>query len=351
MKRKLLFNQEEQYPIVLLPSSIMNSLIHGFDDDILNPRITTKKPVRDKISPPSEPLNYKMEPYQSFDFDEDEIGLFGNIIIAIVICSTIFLIWDHSITKKLIVLGILFFIILSVLERNNRSGHFYPEKSTKSKRVLKSEIEYKRDLEEYQEKLPSFEEEKRLMEKKFLKEYDEYVANVSLEKKKISRKIHLENLGPRGKSSRVFSPPKRGLTELDFFKKARGVLPNHFFLDISVSRSSYCPDMTLICPETNLHIDIEIDEPYTLQDKKPIHFETSDSSRNDFFLQCNWVVIRFAEEQIITKPNECIETIQSVLNSVRTMENNYYSQLPLIKTWDYEDATIMADENYRRKYL
>lgn len=351
MKRKLLFNQEEQYPIVLLPSSIMNSLINGFDDDILNPRITTKKPVRDKISPPLEPLNYKMERYQSFDFDEDEIGLLGNFIITSMICGPIFIIWDHSIIKKLILLGILFYIILSILERNNHSSHFFPEKSTKTKRILKSEIEYKRDLKEYQEKLSRFEEKKKLNEKKFLKEYDDYLEKVSLEKRNLSKQIHLENLGPRGKSSRVFSPPKKGLTELDFVKKARTILPNHFFLDISVSRSSYCPDITLICPETNLHIDIEIDEPYTLQDKKPIHFKTSDSSRNDFFLQNKWVVIRFAEEQIITKPNECIETIQSVLNSIRTMENNYYSKLPLIKTWEYEDSVIMADEGYRRKYL
>lgn len=33
----------------------------------------------------------------------------------------------------------------------------------------------------------------------------------------------------------------------------------------------YTPDFVFIDPDTKLHIDIEIDEPYTFNGKKPIH--------------------------------------------------------------------------------
>ena len=45
----------------------------------------------------------------------------------------------------------------------------------------------------------------------------------------------------------------------------------------------YYPDFTFICDETRLHIDIEIDEPYSLPDKKPIHYVGIDEWQNESF--------------------------------------------------------------------
>ncbi|TEB40545.1 hypothetical protein D0809_30065, partial [Flavobacterium circumlabens] len=69
----------------------------------------------------------------------------------------------------------------------------------------------------------------------------------------------------------------------------------------------YQPDFILYYQKYNLCIDIEIDEPYAMGSKKPIHFD--DDKRNKFFLSKGWHIIRFAEEQICRYPDLCCKMI------------------------------------------
>jgi hypothetical protein len=116
--------------------------------------------------------------------------------------------------------------------------------------------------------------------------------------------------------------------------------------------NTYNPDFTLICPKTNLHIDIEIDEPYSFINKTPVHFfGCNDDERNDFFLKINWCIIRFTEKQVVENTLECIETIKSVYENIINMSIGYNNYLKSEPRWTYEESLIMQKKLYRESYL
>lgn len=88
-------------------------------------------------------------------------------------------------------------------------------------------------------------------------------------------------------------------------------------------KQAYIPDF--IYQNGNLHIDIEIDEPYMLESRKPIHyFKESgsvkigiDNDRNNLFTNhLKWFVVRFAEEQVVNQPNECCYIIDKLIDLI-----------------------------------
>lgn len=78
---------------------------------------------------------------------------------------------------------------------------------------------------------------------------------------------------------------------------------------------AYAPDFTLFDAGSRLRIDVEIDEPYALTTRVATHYLErdvvtdelidSDARRNTFFLERGWLVVRFAEEQIVSQPHSC----------------------------------------------
>ena len=107
--------------------------------------------------------------------------------------------------------------------------------------------------------------------------------------------------------------------------------------------------------ELNLYIDIEIDEPYIGNDGTPIHFlKGNDEERDTFFTRKNWLVIRFAESQIVENPLACCELISNVvLNLKKCVIEDFSSQskIQVVKSWTYEEAHKLAFVKYRNKYL
>ena len=78
-------------------------------------------------------------------------------------------------------------------------------------------------------------------------------------------------------------------------------------------------DFLLIDKEYNLGVDIEIDEPYTLKDKKPCHCKEDKwyVMRDKFFSQeKNYIVVHFAEYQIIKYPQQCCDFIKFILDLI-----------------------------------
>lgn len=120
----------------------------------------------------------------------------------------------------------------------------------------------------------------------------------------------------------------------------------------------YSTDFSLFDRITNLRLDIEIDEPYEGKKKTPHHCsdDPRDTNRNHFFLQGNWVVVRFSEEQVVRYPNSCCRAIAEVINKI-TGDNSYLSRLANIpvlqpqRRWNSTRAALLADWNYRLKYL
>lgn len=119
----------------------------------------------------------------------------------------------------------------------------------------------------------------------------------------------------------------------------------------------YIPDFAYIDLDSNLHIDIEIDEPYRLDNKQPIHYLglEKEEVRDRLFINSLWIVIRFSEEQIIKYPQSCCKTIAEVISNI-TGDNSILE--PFINTsileydprWTYEEALKMAENNYRETY-
>jgi hypothetical protein len=120
----------------------------------------------------------------------------------------------------------------------------------------------------------------------------------------------------------------------------------------------YSPDFTYIDRSLSLYIDIEIDEPYVHGTVTPTHFEgaSKDIKRNNHFLAKNWLVIRFAEEQVARCPQSCCKAIAQIIAEVigDDLELRQFSgieDLLNMKQWTEAEAAQMAADNYRQTYL
>ena len=75
--------------------------------------------------------------------------------------------------------------------------------------------------------------------------------------------------------------------------------------------------------------------------------------RDAYFNRNGWVVIRFAEEQIVKHPELCCQYVVQVVNS---LINDYQypegsEKLQVTQQWTYKEAVSMAENNYREQYL
>ncbi len=132
----------------------------------------------------------------------------------------------------------------------------------------------------------------------------------------------------------------------------------------------YIPDIVYEDDFERICIDIEIDEPYTLNDDnnglkksyKPIHFlGGDDEKRDDSFVFNNWVVLRFAEEQIVNNLEDCGKIVEDVVDFLKAINKNKGNiktafeletyDLDKVKRWTKLEAEEMAEKNYRDSYL
>ena len=132
-------------------------------------------------------------------------------------------------------------------------------------------------------------------------------------------------------------------------------------MSVFIGTTPFEPDLAIINLESgkNIFIDIEIDEPYDGVSKTPTHYRTAkgtiDDARNDGFTDRGWMVIRFAEEQIVTNPNGCVKFIGQVIKSVCPSYSSKCLELPnaleRIPIWSEAEARSYAREHKREKYL
>ena len=71
----------------------------------------------------------------------------------------------------------------------------------------------------------------------------------------------------------------------------------------NVQKNNYKPDYILVSDNKDVIIDIEVDEPYSFKESKPIHFIGKDDERDSFFIKEGWDIIRFSESQVVNHPN------------------------------------------------
>ena len=113
----------------------------------------------------------------------------------------------------------------------------------------------------------------------------------------------------------------------------------------------YEPDIVLIDRELNLYIDIEIDEPYDGYYRFPTHVIEKDDTRDLFFTESGWVVIRFTERQVHHQEEQCIAHIKDVLNSIYNYRLEESSNCISEPQWDYQQSVRWEKSHYREKYL
>src|SRR5690606_30777811 len=88
----------------------------------------------------------------------------------------------------------------------------------------------------------------------------------------------------------------------------------------------------------------------------PMHYlGNADIDRDHYFNRKGWVIIRFAEEQIVKTPTACLYYIGKVIDSLlgSSIAQQIFFEEPLIpiKQWTYDDAAEMEREKYRESYL
>ena len=125
-------------------------------------------------------------------------------------------------------------------------------------------------------------------------------------------------------------------------------------LPIKRRNYGYKPDIAILWKSKGIAIDVEIDEPYDIKSRKPIHCadDEKDYIRNAYFLENGWFVIRIAEEQVIKNVDDVCGYVFSVI-SVFAKDKRFARDCSInpVKRWSKEEAQKMAEDGFREKYL
>lgn len=161
--------------------------------------------------------------------------------------------------------------------------------------------------------------------------------------------IEIHHKPPKGHSESQF--------ERDLWRYFPGKIHTGFKLKRPELNQAYIPDFAYIDPEVPLHIDIEIDEPYSFTTRQPLHYlgEPKDQQRNQFFLAQGWIVIRLSEAQVVKFPDRCCKVIASTIATLT--QNNAimaaFRQIPTLKPerrWNVDQAQKMSEQGIRESY-
>ncbi len=178
--------------------------------------------------------------------------------------------------------------------------------------------------------------------------------------------VKMPRVGSYLKLPRKGRAMSKGYKENDFYRAILDKIPEvevkiDFHMAIPYYNKPYEPDIVLINQELNLYIDIEIDEPYDGYYRYPTHcfnkdddndkLIKKDDTRDLFFNESGWVVIRFTERQIHTQEEQCIAYIKDVINSLVRYRFEETSACISEPQWKYQQALRWEKEYYREKYL
>lgn len=217
--------------------------------------------------------------------------------------------------------------------------------------LIHDKIHYKKELEKfellmgnYYKKLAKYEEEIELILSQ---------TNISLFRKK--EKVSSLFIGKQPIESH--EDVQKGRYEDNFI----GVLQKKMFDKIhsglkliAGNDNGFFPDVAYVNKEKNLCIDIEIDEPYSLINKIPIHYTGIDNNRNNYFLSNGWFVVRFSEKQVAMQPKECCNYLLFLIDEILDTKTDKYEgfgRFPVADpVWNYETANQYAINDYRNSY-
>jgi very-short-patch-repair endonuclease len=150
----------------------------------------------------------------------------------------------------------------------------------------------------------------------------------------------------------------KGKSEAYFLKYLQKYFSGQIQIDLAlqINQAYYYPDFTFFSKKHQLYIDIEIDEPYNFKGK-PTHCIGFDDTRNLFFMEAGWIVVRFTEEQVVRQPVQCCKFIADIIARI-TKDSSYthiFKHIPTLtilpSPWSSQKATQMFHSKFRDSYL
>lgn len=301
-------SKETYYPILLMNEEIKDSLFFNYFEEPKKPEFTEKEP--------------------------EKTNGFLFYILFIIIGILIF-----NYLKTFI--GLLFIF----------SGIYLIFTNPEKKRHLKEKNDFQNNKRNYESRLKKYYHEIALNEEDFFKLKNKEKISSVLRKSRYS--IGTDYI--KGKSHKFF------LNHLihhfgSKLNNSKGILEsltysNNYFTNKPTFFNPYVSDFAYVNDEIGLVLLIEIDEPYTLQNKEPIHL--NDNDRNTFFLELNWVIIRFSEEQVLMYANECCNLISELILKFEEPSDKdmLINSLPFIERWNDFNIYRLINSNYRENYL
>ena len=210
---------------------------------------------------------------------------------------------------------------------------------------------FKKESARYPSLLEQYEKDKadyieKMKQPDFLKKHRNQLFQTFLEG--IYKPDGTDSSAPVGRSESILVDAMRKHLSGDVVKKTWLRIPNYEY--------PYSPDICYIYQ--GIYIDIEVDEPYYFKDGQyyPYHGydQWRDANRNEFFTHRSWIVIRFAEEQVVKYPDRCVKEICKVINqfteeSIPSSLANV-NDLEPIPRWTTEDAEVMIEKRHRNFY-
>jgi hypothetical protein len=328
------------YPIILVSDKISKAIQTVISNSEARSSYSIKKPELVLEPNPSKPDRFEILERRRLKFANNDI------VFSICMCI-VFVAGLALFVAAFIQLHIIWSIVLFLLTGNILISTFDFDKEKIHRKI--SEVKYNELLNDYNlnfETINKLNERRKyeFMQKK--QEYEKFFTERVIDEGKV--KVYSANLKATHSFSRSLNNRKRGKTELEFLHELYQVFGNQIHVDVALDSFNYYPDFVYCCPVTGLHIDIEIDEPYSFLDREPIHYKgCDDPKRNNYFLSENWCVIRFAEEQIIKQPKECVQLVQIFVDSLKNKRMTFLHYVYEVPKWTYEEARIMAYKSVR----
>lgn len=362
-------NTEKRYPIVLIPERILEGLHYGIDESMFN--LPSHPKFRPTVGFPLKPSRTSTRTIQRIKWDSVE---FGDIVMTLLVAAF------KSLYGIFISAGIFMFLGLLL---NATGGDFkalgglvvlIPIVSILGAfiyHLVNSEFltyestyhEYLKPKDIYQKELLLYEKNKSIYERQeaaYNREVEEYRKIIPLLEEKERAKQWQYTFQPSKKFIESINSVKRGTSEPYFEVALRQKLGSKgLFVNVELEDAGYHPDYVFVCKRTGIHIDIEIDEPYTMVERIPIHGKDSgDFLRDNEFVSENWCVVRFTEEQVVLQTDNCLNFLFDLICFLEIKDEHYLEQPKttdyfddLPKRWSMKKAKKLAKQNYREDYL
>lgn len=293
---------------------------------------------------------------------EDSMGCFGRILWIVVIFGIGILCMEAKIQAGVIFIAIAGFIIIyyifgweSIKARSEkkRSQYLINLKEYQLKLQL-AENNYQESLAEYNLKKQSFESDRKAVENENLhRQSEDFIVAY--------RKERIESFFSKSEKPKILkTQTDKSVTHAFFLEHLKlffqyPIYDNLYFENSYFENLKNIPDYVLYENNLNLFIDIEIDEPYIGSEGIPIHFTRgNDQDRDNYFTKKKWIVIRFAEIQIIENPVGCCALINDVILNIKKATPQYaenQNRINFTNDWNIDEAHQLAFSRFRNTYL